>query len=290
MSFSPSVRTWRERGGIRKICGHEVFLLDSGGGGVPLVLLHGFPTCSYDFHLCFDALATARRVVTLDFVGFGFSAKPTDFSYSLVEQADVVEVALRELGIAHADLFAHDMGTSVATELVARRAAGLLHFELGRLALMNGSVHVEMAHLAVSQKLLRQPLLGPLFARLASRSTFRAQLRRILGRRGAVARAELDDLYDLIRHNAGHLRLPATIGYVDERRRFARRWIGALETLDRPMLVLWGARDPVAVMPIARKLASETPGARLVTMEDLGHYPQLEDPARVARELNAFFS
>jgi pimeloyl-ACP methyl ester carboxylesterase len=48
--------------------------------------------------------------------------------------------------------------------------------------------------------------------------------------------------------------------------------------------VLWGRRDPVAVPAIAEALAGETPGARLVWMEDLGHYPQLEDPARVVEE------
>jgi pimeloyl-ACP methyl ester carboxylesterase len=288
MSLSPDAQLWRARGRVVRVRALDVFSVSANdaANGVPLVLLHGFPSSSFDFHRCWDALARGRRVVALDLPGFGFSSKPADYAYSLFEQADAVEVVLRTLGIARADLLAHDMGTSVATELLARREAGLLGFDVERLVLMNGSVHLELAQLTPSQKLLRLPALGPLLARLSSRTVFRAQLRRILAR--PVAPAELDDMFALLRLRDGHLRLPAIIRYLDERERFARRWIGALERLDRPSLVLWGAKDPVAVIAIARQLARETPGAALVTMDDLGHYPQLEDPSRVAAEVCRF--
>jgi pimeloyl-ACP methyl ester carboxylesterase len=268
--------------------GLDVFCVDEGDGADTLVLLHGFPTSSLDWSRVWDPLVARHRVIAVDLPGYGFSAKPADYSYSLLEQADVVELALRDHGVQRAHLVAHDMGTSVATELLARRAAGLLHFEVDRVVLMNGSVHAELAHLTPSQKLLRRPWLGPLFARAASATTYRLQLRRILGRQEALTDADLADQFALIRLADGHLRLPTIIEYYDERIRFRRRWIGALEQLDRPALILWGRRDPVAVPAIAEALAAETPGARLVWMEELGHYPQLEDPGRVVTELEAF--
>jgi pimeloyl-ACP methyl ester carboxylesterase len=296
MSLSPSLQAWRARGRLVTVRGLDVFVVDgerTDGGheedaAPPLVLLHGFPTSSHDWSRVWDALRMRRRLLALDLPGYGFSAKPADYSYSLLEQADVVELVLRERGIARAHLLAHDMGTSVATELLARREAGLLHFDVDRVVLMNGSVHAELAHLTPSQKLLRRPRLGPLFARLASLRTYRWQLRRILGRPDELSDADLADQFALIRLGDGHLRLPAVIRYYDERVRFRQRWIGALERLDRPALVLWGRQDPVAVPAIAEALARETPGARLVWMEELGHYPQLEDPARVVAELDAF--
>jgi pimeloyl-ACP methyl ester carboxylesterase len=289
--MADSLDSWRARGRLVAARGMQIFAVDSGGagGGSAVLMLHGFPTSSHDYHRCFDALAGRRRVATFDFPGFGFSDKPAAYSYSLLEQADVAELVVRSLGLDRVHLVAHDMGTSVATELLARRQAGLLHFEVDRVVLMNGSVHAEMAHLTLSQKLLRRPRLGPLFSRLANRATFRLQLRRTLARKEALSDAELDAAFAHIRRADGHLRLPAIMGYYDERRRFARRWIGALEALDRPALILWGARDPVAVMAIAEALAKETPGALLVRLDELGHYPQLEDPARVVRELEAFF-
>ena len=84
--------------------------------------------------------------------------------------------------------------------------------------------------------------------------------------------------------------MPKLIGYVGERYAFWDRWIGALERLDVPTLVAWGERDPVAVLAIAHALAKEIPGAELRTWPELGHWPQLEDPSRVATTIEAFWA
>lgn len=63
---------------------------------------------------------------------------------------------------------------------------------------------------------------------------------------------------------------------------------GALTRLDVPALVAWGMKDPVARSAIADALAGEIPGAKRVSWEDLGHYPQVEDPARVAEVVGDF--
>jgi pimeloyl-ACP methyl ester carboxylesterase len=287
MRFSAEVEAWRARGRVLQARNLGVFVVDEGErDATPLLVLHGFPTSSYDFQHVWPALTKSRRTVTLDFPGFGFSDKPADFSYSLFEQADIVEMVARELGLGRVDLWAHDMGTSVATELLSRRAAKLLSFEIDRLILMNGSVHAEMAHLTPGQKLLRRPLIGPLFARAVNLTTYRLQLKRVLAR--PVAPSEIDDQFALMKHKDGNLRMPAIIHYYDERLRFRRRWIGALETFDGEALILWGARDPVAVMAIGEQLARETPHARLVRLDGVGHYPQLEAPDEVVAQVTQF--
>jgi len=290
MQLSPTLRDWRDRGRTVQALGMNVFVVQANpdSRATPLLLLHGFPTSSHDFHLVLDELQRDRPVIAIDFPGAGLSDKPAGYSYSLVEQADVVEVVCAQLGLGRAHLFAHDVGTSVATELLARRQAGLCAFGVSSVTLMNGSVHVDMAHLTPSQRILRRPTLGPLFARLASYPVFRAQMRRIFGRPEAVDEAELRAAWELLRLDDGHLRLPRMLDYVDERRRYRRRWIGALETLDVPCLILWGMSDPVAVPAIAEKLERETPQARLVRLDGVGHYPQLEAPALVVNAVNAF--
>jgi pimeloyl-ACP methyl ester carboxylesterase len=252
----------------------------------PVLVLHGFPSSAFDFAAAIDGVATGRRVVALDFPGFGLSCKPRDHGYSLFEQADVVLEVARAVGLEHAHLWAHDMGTSVATELLARRERRLCPLGIDSVTLMNGSVHVELAHLTRGQKLLRSPLAG-IFARLNSRATFQAQLRRTFGRE--PDEATLHAMWDLVSRDDGLARLPATIRYVEERKRFRRRWIGALERCGLPLLVAWGRRDPVAVMAIAEKLARGTPGARIETWDDLGHWPQVEDPERVVATVTAFW-
>src|SRR5690606_10999721 len=82
------------------------------------------------------------------------NTKHLDYSYSLIEQADVALMLWRQLGITSAHVFAHDYGTSVATELLARWNRGLCAIELRSMTLCNGSVHIKLASLRVVQKLL----------------------------------------------------------------------------------------------------------------------------------------
>lgn len=281
---------WEHGGRVHEVFGHRVFAVERAGipDHVPLVVLHGFPTSSYDFRATLPTLAPRRRIVVHDHLGFGLSDKPERWSYSLLEQAEVAIALWRSLGITKAHVMAHDYGTSVATELVARRDRGLLPLEIASLTLCNGSVHLDLAHLTLAQRLLRSPSVGPAFARLASKRFFDAQMRRIVGDPASLSAEDLDAMWaGLVRAN-GRARMHRLSSYLDERVRFRDRWIEPLTRLDVPAHVLWGRRDPIAVPAIAERLAAQLPGARLTWLDELGHYPMVEAPARFAAAANAF--
>jgi pimeloyl-ACP methyl ester carboxylesterase len=289
MSDFVSVEAWQSRGRTLRTPDGLVWAMESGAGRdgrPPVLVLHGFPTSSWDFAAAIDLVSQSRRVIAFDFLGYGFSDKPSDFGASLFEQADVAQLVAREFGVERAHVWAHDMGTSVATELCARRERGFLPFKMESLVLMNGSVHIELAHLTVGQRILKTPL-GPLFAKLSNSVTFKAQIKRVFAH--PPSEAELEGMWQLVARADGTTMLPILIRYTAERTRFRRRWIGALERLDVPALVAWGAKDPVAVMAIADALAGEIPGCQRVTWDDLGHYPQVEDAERVALTVSRFW-
>ncbi|HEX7663136.1 MAG TPA: alpha/beta hydrolase [Polyangiaceae bacterium] len=284
-----SIEAWKSRGNTLAVPEGNLFWVDTAPHGTErtaVCILHGFPTSSHDFSRFVDLVAPSRRVVTLDFIGFGLSDKPLEHGYSIFEHADAVCAVVKAAGLSKVHLFAHDLGTSVATELCARKERGLLPFELASLTLMNGSVHVEMADLTFGQIALRTPL-ASLFARLNNQRSFKLQMKRIFGK--PVSEADLDAMWALLERADGTQRLPQTIRYIDERTRFRRRWVGALERFDRPAHVAWGRLDPVAVMPIARKLAEEIPYSQLSIWDDLGHYPQVEAPDVVATTVTKFW-
>jgi len=281
---------WRKRGREIDLRDGRVFVVEkAGAAGTPVLVLHGFPTSSWDFAEAVDALHAKheRRIVLFDFLGFGFSEKPTDAGYSLFEQAEIAIGVAKKMGLGRVHLWAHDMGTSVATELLALRERGLLPFEVASVTLMNGSVHIDMANPTLGQRLLKSPL-GPAFARVARKSVFDSQMRGIFSAKNPPSAAELDGMWSLMQREDGQLRLPQTIRYMEERVRFKRRWIGALERIDIPVLIAWAALDPVAKLAIGERLARETPGADLVTWDDLGHYPQVEEPHRIAGTISDF--
>src|SRR5215218_6971192 len=155
----------------------RVFVRSAAGDGPTILLLHGYPSCSYDYHQVVPHLA-GRAWLTLDFLGFGLSDKPRPHHYSLLEQADIVATVVGSASSGPIVLVAHDMGTSVTTELLARDLEGRLPFELQRVVLTNGSVILRRASLRPIQKVLRGPL-GPLAARLSSKTMFGREFARL---------------------------------------------------------------------------------------------------------------
>jgi len=293
MIENPIARSWYARGAIEQLGGLDCFVVDQGEANeddarenAAIVMLHGFPSSSLDWRAVADGLAGEQRLLMIDFPGFGFSAKPVlGYSYSLVDQADRVLMMLAARGIHRIHIVAHDMGTSVACELLARRDMGLLPVVVESVVFMNGSVFIEQARLTPSQRLLRSSLAKP-YTKLASARLFRWQIGKILGR--PVEDAELEAMWALMQYNRGIRTLPLTIAYVNERYRFYQRWTGPLARLDIPVRVIWGRRDPVAVPAIARRLADTIPTAGLDWLDDLGHFPMLEDPSAVAAVIRRF--
>lgn len=256
----------------------QVFLRSgSGAGSGPTVLLlHGFPSSSYDFRSVAARLGD-RRWLTLDFLGFGLSDKPRPHQYSLMEQADIVEQAVADSGASPVVLIAHDMGTSVATELLARDLAGELTFDLQRAVLANGSVILERASLRPAQKLLRGPL-GPVAARLTNERSFRRGFARLFGASHPLSAAEADAQWALLARDGGNRILHLLCAYLDERMEFARRWHGAVRDWRKPLSFLWATDDPVATPAVLAGLRELRPAAAVVELPGIGHYPQIEVP------------
>ena len=85
-----------------------------------LLLIHGFPTASWDWYRMWPDLVQEYHVLAADFLGFGFSDKPRNYPYSILDQADLLEALLREKGIGRVHIISHDYGDTVAQELLAR--------------------------------------------------------------------------------------------------------------------------------------------------------------------------
>ncbi len=94
------------------------------GGGVPLVLCHGFTGGAIDFSLQIPALAERRRVIALDQRGHGRSTKTGEAgaaSYTVAQLADDLCVFLDLVAGEPVDLLGHSMGGLVVMTAVLRR-------------------------------------------------------------------------------------------------------------------------------------------------------------------------
>lgn len=285
MTLPPLVTTWQTRGEVLPVAGHDIFVVDRGRLDAPtLVLLHGFPGSSFDWRLVVDALSPRWRVLTFDFLGYGLSDKP-DQVYSLFDQADLVEQLLAAKGVGRAVLVAHDMGDTVAAELLARSTSGDRGgIEWSGCLLTNGSIFIDMAQLTAGQVgLLALP--DEMTAGSLGADGMAAGLRASFPP-DRPDPEEMQAMVALILHADGDRLLPRLIRYIEERRAHQPRWTAGLVDYPGPMVVAWGDLDPIAVPAMADRLAALRAAAgrdvELVHWPDIGHWPSVEDPALVA--------
>lgn len=283
------VTDWQRQGATQEFRGRSIHTFAREGSGPLVVFLHGFPSSSYDFRFVFERLA-GRALLAFDCLGFGLSDKPRDHTYSLAWQADLAEeLIIRAAPSDPVVLVAHDMGTSVATELMARALRGEQRVEISAALLFNGSIVLERSSPTPAQKLLRSPI-GPLAARLTSKPVFRHQLGSVFSAEHPLSSEEAEDQWALVCHNGGRTLGNKLVHYMDEREQLRDRWHGAFSVWRGRLELLWGMRDPVASTAVLAALRALRPSVATVELPDIGHYPQLEAPDRVVGAIDSLLA
>ncbi|NWU72469.1 MEST protein, partial [Pterocles burchelli] len=254
--LSPALLSWRSSGHYFTYKDQNIFYRDSTGavGSSDIViLLHGFPTSSYDWYKIWEGLTQRfHRVIALDFVGFGFSDKPRPHRYSIFEQASIVEGLVRHLGLRHQkiNLLSHDYGDTVAQELLHRSLQPLMLWMLCCPCDLSPSSWMR------------------LWATWAS------------GRLCSTRR----------HHQLCNNRfLFSILQYINQRKKHRDRWVGALMSTSVPLHLIYGPLDPVNPHPEFLQLYKKVlPMSTVSVLDDhISHYPQLEDPTGF---LNAYLN
>ncbi len=256
---------------------------DGDDDGTPVTMLHGFPTSSHDWEPVIPALTGAGfRVTTVDLLGFGASDKPTDHRYSIMEQASVVEALWAHCGVRSTAVVAHDYSVTVAQELLARDPG-----RITSMTYLNGGVYPDLHRPILVQRLLHSPL-GRILGRFSTERTFRVAMNRIMA--NPIAQDDLHELWLDISTGDGQRIQHDLLRYIDDRRQHASRWTSAMETYPGPSQFIWGPEDPISGAHVLERIRTRMPDADVVELDGVGHYPQLEDPSRVAEAVTSFLS
>ncbi|MGI8407421.1 MAG: alpha/beta fold hydrolase [Actinomycetota bacterium] len=281
------IEAWMARGDFVDIDGRRIFWWEQ-GSGPPVLALHGFPASSYDWRHLADLLP-GYRFIAFDLPGFGLSDKSPDGDYTLEGHATVAERVLAHLGVEACDIVAHDIGDSVAAELMHRSNDGSLGFQLNRVALLNGSIYIDMAQLTSGQKLFLKLPAKPMKVAPPVRM-FRRQIKNLFAPQHRPPDEEFEMMELFLKHEDGVRIIPITIRYINERKRNQERWTDSLTQFRGHLAALWGELDTVAVPAMVTRLSELRPSTSVVRWPDVAHWPQVEVPDRVAIELRKFFT
>lgn len=286
---------WRAAGLRFQHRGHAIFVREAGAAidqSSSLLCLHGFPTASFDWYPIWAGLTPHfGHLLAFDMLGYGFSAKPAGQDYPISTQADIAEALLRDRGVRRVHLLAHDVGDTVAQELLARdaerRELGDHSLEIASCVLLNGGLFPETHRASRAQKLLLSRL-GPLVAATISEKRFMPSFSLVFGPQTKPSAEELTVFWSLLANDHGHRRLHRLIRYILERRAHRDRWVGALQTTVVPLHLIDGALDPISGAHMVERYRQLIPNPDVTLLPDVGHYPQTEAPEAVLDALLAF--
>lgn len=281
-----ALEQWQNAGKWFNYGDHAIFSRIDGEGDA-LLMLHGYPTASWDWHRVWPYATARYHVMASDLIGLGFSDKPVNYHYSINDQADLQQGWLEQMRVKQVHLLAHDYGVSIAQELLAREQEGLLSFRIASVVFLNGALFPEMHQPLLIQKLLASPL-GGLVSRGITRQVFDFSMSKLFGPGTQPSKQDLDEFWQLNTYNNGRGVTHKLLRYMEERRCHRHRWVGALQQARQPLRMICGVADPVSGQVMAQRYADMMPQADLVRLDGVGHYPHLETPALLWRHYQQF--
>jgi pimeloyl-ACP methyl ester carboxylesterase len=286
--MDPALERWKAGGQYFDYLGFEVFYRCEGQGPA-LLLVHGYPFNTYDWAAVWPALTARFRVIAPDMMGMGFSAKPSAYRYSVGDHADMHEALLAALEVRSAHVLAHDLGDSVAQELLARnvfREQAYGGWDIESITWLNGGLFTEAYTPRLMQKLMSGTPLGdvlsPLQGSPLSRRALESTINEMFGPRTKPTREAMAIFHQILEYNDGKRVLHQVGRFLEDRRVHRNRWVRAMRETGVPMRLIDGPVDPNSGAHMARRYAEVIPGADVVMLaDDVGHWPQIEAPEAV---------
>jgi len=286
-----SLAHWQQLGRYLSAHGQQIFVIDNEHKSnlPPVLLLHGYPRSSWDFSEIYSELSLTRRVVALDFLGYGFSAKPFPHPYSLQQQANIVEAVLTQQQLPACHVITHNYGDAVVQELLARDLS-LPTPSFSSVMFLGSALFHDCETPTLFQRAIASPV-GLTLAKLLGRAVLYRSYSRLFSRQNAPNKDALKATHQLISHDKGHRCLPTILQYKKERQANAQRWANALAHSAVPLAALRGKQDPVASPTSLQTLRQLRPQQCFIVEEDaVGHYPHVEAAATVLAHWQQFLN
>jgi haloalkane dehalogenase len=246
--------------------------------GDPVLLLHGFPESSYMWRHLMPALANAgRRAIAPDLPGYGDS--PPDLPSTWERQVEAVERFRAALDLDRASLVLHDWGGLIGLRWACDNPGVASAIVVANTGFFPDGKWHGMANM------LRTEGEGERLVSELDRTAMTRMLRAVGRGFGDEAIHQYFKAFTTEEGRRGILDLYRS-GDFEKLEPYA----GKLAALGVPLLALWGEDDVFAPPASAYRFAKEVPDAKVIVIEDAGHFVFEDDPRRCAEEVPAFLA
>jgi pimeloyl-ACP methyl ester carboxylesterase len=255
-------------------------LVQGNPAGTPILEVHGVEASLHWFDRVTPLLARTHLVIRVDLIGNGGSAKPGPGHYSIAAQARAVGDVLASLHIQHVTAVGHSMGGDVVTALAEQRPA-----DVSRIVVLDTGATAGARSLGAAASLSTKPGVGPGIKTLLE----------VAGNAGpdpaVVAFAPGFDVakgFPNPNQPRDDINAMTYTAFAEEQAAAppfdtAEPLQQRLAALGKPVLVIFGTRDQIAVGEAdTLALYRTVPGAIVRTIPGVGHSPQVEAPQQTA--------
>lgn len=281
--------TWSRQHNLMRINDEVVSYIDTEMGEETILFLHDFGTNSFSFYKQLENLKDRYRVLIPDFIGFGFSDKPRNYYYSILDQAQLIIKLLSELEISTLSVVSQGYGTSVLCEILSKMQCidcKKLNINITDITLLNGSLSIELSKSKSSEDIINHANNSKFNQIAYSYQIFQKTFKLVLNQPTQVTDEEIELFWNLMSVNRGQRYLQFVDYSILERKQFANRWISALEKTEAKIHILWGSKDPLSHQFFANKLNELIKDSNIQIVEDCGHFPSLESPELLTSLIN----
>lgn len=253
----------------------ETACVHQGEGGVPILLLHGFDSSVFEFRRLLPQLASHHDTWIVDLLGFGFTDRPINTSFS----PEAIKTHLY-------DFWKEKIAQPVVLVGASMGGAAAIDFALSYPEAVAKLVLMDSAGFAAGPAIGK--FLIPPLGYLATEFLRRPNVRRSVSLKAysdssfVTADAELCAALHLklSRWNEALIAFTKSGGY-----NFLSNRISQIAC---PTLILWGDSDQILGTKDATRFESAIAESKLIWLEQCGHVPHLEKPEMTASHILEF--
>ncbi len=277
----PFESRWLDLGGVR------MHYVDEGPRNAePILCVHGNPTWSFIWRRLIADQSRARRVIAVDHIGCGLSDKPQDYPYRLEQHVANLRQLIETLDLKNLTLIGHDWGGCIGMGV-----AGEMPGRFRRFVLMNTAAF-RSKRIPLRIAVCRIPIFGPIVVR-GFNGFSRAALTAAVSRQPLSESAKCGLLapYDSWANRVAVNRFVQDIPlrpWHPSYQKLLQVEEGLSKFVDRPMLLLWGAKDWCFTLDFLKEFQRRFPQAESHVIADAGHYVFEDAPDEVCESVRRF--
>lgn len=264
--------------------GYKLHYIDEGQGETVL-FVHGTPSWSFDFRNIIRKLKTDFRCVAIDHIGFGLSDKPEHYNYSTQNHSKTLEKFVLEKKLDNLTLVVHDFGGSIGLNFAIQHPEKVKNLVVLNSWLWSSKDDPDFIKLS---KILKSPLLPFLYRHLNFSPKF------ILPKSFGDNKLSKQQLKQYTKPFASKSERNGALAFakslLNDQDWFQELWDKRQAISDKPILFIWGMKDPVIKPHYLDKFQRGFTRSKTVQLETCGHFPQEEQSEKVTKSILDFLT